>query len=551
MFGISTRAHRLVATGTLSALAAVVTFAPAQAADHCGTDVSTAAEYIAAIACASASDTATTITLAADIDIEVDAYAEYYGSEDLTIDGAGHTVSQEPGADSSDEGAFLIASAASGEPHVKILDITVAGFSSNAHALEVTSVASLTISDAVFRDNGTREVTSGAIYTRVPTVVTGSVFTGNDGRYGSAVDSIGSLRIENSTLSDNNARYTVIESEGSLEIVASTISGNIAEDDALIYGALGSSSALIQNSTFVDNKSSVGTVYTLGNSASALVVQHSTFTENTGGNRTHLYAGLDDVTIERSVFTGADDTDGCTLRPTTATSGNFDADGSCTTNWAGEGDFGDGVDPLLGALADNGGPTQTLLPLEGSPLIDAIPSTADAVVTSDQRGTSRPQGSGYDIGSVEVAEATEEDEDGGDSDGSAGLVAFQVETDGGTLHGTVTPAVAVTDINWTSTANLTGAPADTALPYGAAGFTIEVLEPGQSVTVTLTAPAPFTSAYKVSGDTWTAIPGAALSDAGTTVVYTLTDGGELDEDGKADGFIVDPVALALQATFTG
>lgn len=555
MFGISTRARRVAATGTLGALAAAIATAPANAADDCSTDVSTAAEYIAAVECASGAGAATTITLAADIELEVDAYAEYYGSEDLTIDGVGHTVSQQPGADPAvNEGAFLIASAASGEPHVQILDITVAGFSANAHALEATTVASLAISNAVFRDNGTHGTTSGAIRTGVPTVVTGSVFTGNDGHYGSALSSVGALRIENSTLSGNNARYTTIESEGALEIVASTVSGNISDDDAIIYSDQVGTSALVENSTFVDNEAPYGALIVPSNASGVLTVRHSTFADNTGEDFAHLATNSANATIVGSVFTGAEGAVGCDLDNGAETSHNFDADGSCTNNWASEGDVGEGLDAQLGALADNGGPTQTMLPLEGSPLIDAIPTTADAVVTSDQRGISRPQGEGYDIGSVEIEEAIEEDEDEdgtGSGDDSAGLVAFQVKTDGGTLYGTVSSAVAVSDINWTATGDLTGAPADTALPYGAAGFTVEVPEPGASVTVTLTAPKPFTSAYKVSDGDWVKIDGATFSADGTTVTYTLTDGGDLDEDGEANGFIVDPVALAVQATFTG
>jgi hypothetical protein len=63
--------------------------------------------------------------------------------------------------------------------------------------------------------------------------------------------------------------------------------------------------------------------------------------------------------------------------------------------------------PKLGALANNGGPTQTRLPQLGSPLIDAIllascPDGASGIST-DQRGVSRPQGTGCDIGAVEVA----------------------------------------------------------------------------------------------------------------------------------------------------
>ncbi|MCZ7648897.1 MAG: hypothetical protein M5U26_27185 [Planctomycetota bacterium] len=58
-----------------------------------------------------------------------------------------------------------------------------------------------------------------------------------------------------------------------------------------------------------------------------------------------------------------------------------------------------GVDPALNALADNGGPAFTHLPVEGSsPVIDAI-AAGQAV---DQRGIARPQGSNFDIGAVEV-----------------------------------------------------------------------------------------------------------------------------------------------------
>jgi hypothetical protein len=57
------------------------------------------------------------------------------------------------------------------------------------------------------------------------------------------------------------------------------------------------------------------------------------------------------------------------------------------------------IDPRLGALADNGGPTHTHALLLGSPAIDAG-STADCPST-DQRGVSRPQGPGCDMGSYE------------------------------------------------------------------------------------------------------------------------------------------------------
>jgi hypothetical protein len=63
------------------------------------------------------------------------------------------------------------------------------------------------------------------------------------------------------------------------------------------------------------------------------------------------------------------------------------------------------VAPKLGALAANGGPTQTLLPLAGSPVVDRVPTGGPGCSTSgkDQRGVPRPQGPACDIGAVEAA----------------------------------------------------------------------------------------------------------------------------------------------------
>jgi hypothetical protein len=63
-----------------------------------------------------------------------------------------------------------------------------------------------------------------------------------------------------------------------------------------------------------------------------------------------------------------------------------------------------GVATLLGPLAANGGPTQTLLPLPGSPAIDGGP--ASGCPATDQRGVARPQGPACDVGAVEVAPPT-------------------------------------------------------------------------------------------------------------------------------------------------
>ncbi len=57
------------------------------------------------------------------------------------------------------------------------------------------------------------------------------------------------------------------------------------------------------------------------------------------------------------------------------------------------------TDPLLGPLANNGGPTLTMALLPGSPAIDAGDNAA--LLFTDQRGFPRPAGSAADIGAYE------------------------------------------------------------------------------------------------------------------------------------------------------
>lgn len=62
-----------------------------------------------------------------------------------------------------------------------------------------------------------------------------------------------------------------------------------------------------------------------------------------------------------------------------------------------------GVDPALGPLAGNGGPTLTHRPLAGSPVVDAGNPAIPSPPASDQRGSARIAGTAVDLGSVEGA----------------------------------------------------------------------------------------------------------------------------------------------------
>jgi hypothetical protein len=84
---------------------------------------------------------------------------------------------------------------------------------------------------------------------------------------------------------------------------------------------------------------------------------------------------------------------------------NIDDRNQC--GFAGPGDKINTGDPKLGPLAPNGGPTQTVALVAGSPAIDAGDpagcSDDDGVaLAADQRGISRPQGARCDIGAFEL-----------------------------------------------------------------------------------------------------------------------------------------------------
>lgn len=104
---------------------------------------------------------------------------------------------------------------------------------------------------------------------------------------------------------------------------------------------------------------------------------------------------------------------------------NLSDDATCATS---ANDLGDIRDPLVGPLADNGGPTATHALLPGNPGINAIP--ADACVdeagvptTTDQRGYIRPEGAACDIGALEtscgdgIKQASEDCDDGNPANG--------------------------------------------------------------------------------------------------------------------------------------
>jgi parallel beta-helix repeat protein len=235
------------------------------------------------------------------------------------------------------------------------------------------------------------------------------------------------LVLRNSTVEGNNAARNgggiyVEGFDGTLLIQNSTISGNTT---AIAGGGVcatigGDGLLLFANATVSGNTAgTAGGGIAIPEGAYSATLQSTTVTGNTangtaaaqgGGGiaRTSLIPGT--VTMVNSVASGNNNPGGSApdIRANAQTTNrvNFSAVGSSAgfTLAAGSGNnrpFGENL--MVGALADNGGPTRTHLPAASSPLVNNGSNTNAAQFTTDQRGTGYPRVSGpaVDIGAVE------------------------------------------------------------------------------------------------------------------------------------------------------
>jgi hypothetical protein len=169
----------------------------------------------------------------------------------------------------------------------------------------------------------------------------------------------------------------------------------------------------LTNSTFAGNSAAplpsaegVGGGAILSNSAAQLSFTNDTIDGNqtsaAGGNVLGTNAA-GTITSKNTIIAagGAASGSNCAGPGKLASAGHNIEDGAPSR--CGLGAIGDriGVSPLLGALQNNGGPTQTEELLPGSPAIDAGDNTG--CPASDQRGIVRPHGSACDVGALEVS----------------------------------------------------------------------------------------------------------------------------------------------------
>ncbi len=209
-------------------------------------------------------------------------------------------------------------------------------------------------------------------------IISGNTSLGDNDGAGVYDASSEPLLVEASTLSENEAMGgAAIDGTSPTTVVNSTLTNNTARNDG---GALEVSDTTLRSDTISANKCLGGPG--CGGGVNAIELEPSPPLEVT------------DTIIAGN--TAGSSIDNC-LGPVTAIGPNIEDHEDCNFKAAG----GIEGDPLLSPLADNGGPTPTMLPGAGSPVIDA---GNEACPPQDQRGEPRPKpGAGpCDLGAVEV-----------------------------------------------------------------------------------------------------------------------------------------------------
>ncbi len=243
----------------------------------------------------------------------------------------------------------------------------------------ISNAGTLTISNCTVSDNSAGGIpfsdgTGGGISNSGTLIVTGCTISDNSaaGGYhlillpgtpgygygtgsGGGITNSGSLTVTNSTISGNSASGGSgigggVDNSGSLTLTNSTLSGNMASG-GVVFSAFGRTLYGTGSGGGIDNSGTLSVIMNI-------------FANPVGGNLVTESGGVV-VSHGHNLFS---DKPAVSLDPTDLVNTN----------------------PLLGPLADNGGPTFTQALLPGSPAIDA--GVAVPGVTTDQRGVPRPQG---------------------------------------------------------------------------------------------------------------------------------------------------------------
>lgn len=206
-------------------------------------------------------------------------------------------------------------------------------------------------------------------------VLRNSTVAANEANAGAGMYVAGTATVTGSTFTANQAsgKGGAILDDGTLTVTNSTLAGNVAGGGGAIASSGTTTVSFVTVAGNTSTNKNGGGLYRVGGS---FTVTGSIIAGNTNPT------GLGHDCYGSPVLQGPNlvgNQQGCNPKGTAPLAGN----------------------PMLGPLADNGGPTQTRALLAGSPAINAAGATCPAGLV-DQRGAARPGGLGCDLGAYEI-----------------------------------------------------------------------------------------------------------------------------------------------------
>ncbi len=217
-------------------------------------------------------------------------------------------------------------------------------------------------------------VGGGGIFNSGTLTVASSSISGNTAPNGSGggINNLGTLALSDSTLADNTTPNEGggLFSLGAVVFESCTVAANTASNGGGIYGLFGTMTVV--NSTIADNSAEGGQGGGIWNSA-ALTVVSSTIAYNSSSGGGGIQDQSGDVTLNNTIVVA---NGGYDLEHNYNTGGGFTGANNMVGSLAfvdlsGSDNLLGLADPGIGLLANNGGPTQTIALLAGSPAIDA------------------------------------------------------------------------------------------------------------------------------------------------------------------------------------
>jgi hypothetical protein len=262
-----------------------------------------------------------------------------------------------------------------------------------------------TLGGGIYNNGGTVSLTdstlSGSSSAGGTSLAGGTVSEGGD------ICNTGTMTVTRSTLSGNSVSAL---SRGSATSAGGAVynSGELNITNSTIYGNSVSVTALFSSSS---GNSSGGGIYNTG----VLTLVSTTLSGNSASNRgpgsssgggvSTTSAGV--TTVRNTLVAGNTAGTAPDVNGTLASQGyNLISDGTGGSGFVDTdlvGTSANPIDPMLGPLQNNGGPTQTIALLPGSPAINAGDNTG--APDTDQRGFARIVGGTIDIGAFEVQAA--------------------------------------------------------------------------------------------------------------------------------------------------